>query len=518
MKKQNIFWIANEGNRAFPGNDNYGQLSTYKKMAPEGILFTNAIASATSTIMSTSSFFSGRFSYELYYAHAALKQFGNHQNYLTLLKENNYTLNGIFFCKEGMNFYKDILSIEEDKKEFKSKNIDIWNYFLFVMKNKFDYKGNNFVYVHLAPHSDQEEYTKKLYTYLKENNLYEDSIIINSSDHGYTDYGKIHGLGWLMNPRNHSIYVSEDCYGSNLFIKLPSELSKVKNKIINTQVGLFDVFETIFDYIKLESPIKNKIAISLKNLIENDENKEIINNRLVRIDNRYISQPYKKTVIRNNNYELLIDHDKITFYKRINHKDWKKRLIKIRKLNQKQKNILFEFWQFYKKTEKEAKETTLKVLEENYQTSEIKKEIDTLKNKKIMIYNYSDSHMLKFLINKLKENNEIVIKDYRQIKKDYKKYDLIFIFVSNPLNYGFNKIMSFCKKHNINNLITDVKLKKLKLKKHSIIKHSLSNWRAYVGKNFIEKAIVFTVLSFLQIQDMFRLRKVKKHYLFKDIK
>ncbi|MBT3407420.1 hypothetical protein HN415_01920, partial [Candidatus Woesearchaeota archaeon] len=78
MKHNNIIWIATEGNRFFKSNDGYGRLKIYDELPFEFLNFKTAIASATSTLMSTSSFFTGMFSHDLYYDHSALKDFETH--------------------------------------------------------------------------------------------------------------------------------------------------------------------------------------------------------------------------------------------------------------------------------------------------------------------------------------------------------------------------------------------------------------------------------------------------------
>lgn len=510
MKKlPDIYWIAIEGNRSFESYDKFSKNKIFEKLANDSIIFSNTIATATSTLMSTSSFFTGRFAYELYYAHEAMKKFDYETSYPKELEKKGYNLHSIFFCREGKEFYKDYLNVHLTKDDYKSLNNTILNKFEKVMHSIKSKNKSRFFYIHLAPTKNSKE-PEYILNILKKKNLFESSFVVISSDHGYCDYGKIHSLGWLLKPKNHSLYVSEDCYRSNLLMKIPNKYSKISSKKINLQVSLIDVFETIFDYLNIKYKIKNKKAISLKNAIETnnlDINKKL-NNRLLRIDNRYIGQNFQKTVIRNNNYELVSENSKSSLFRRINHKNWKKRLKKINK--HKNKFILKKLNTFLKATENETKKTNIAVLERNYYTSELKKNIDKLKNKKIGVFNYSNKYVLKFLIKKLRSKNFVSIVDYRYLKTRKNDFDVVFILINNQYSFGFHKFIKLCKQKKIKTMISNIKFENQKFKPHSIIKYAKSDWRAYLDHNVGSKFIIFLMLCWLQLLDMYSLWKSKR--------
>ena len=512
MKKlPDIYWIAIEGNRSFESYDKFSKNKIFEKLSNTAILFSNTIATATSTLMSTSSFFTGRFSYELYYAHEAMKKF-EYDSYPKELERKGYELNSIFFCREGKEFYEKYLNVHLTRDDYKSLNNKILTKFKEVMISKISKNKPKFFYIHLAPTKESEE-PEYILNFLKEKNLFKSSFIVISSDHGYCDYGKIHSLGWLLKPKNHSQYVSEDCYRSNLLMKIPKKYSEISSKQINSQVSLIDVFETIFDYLNIEYKPKNKKAISLKKAIEtnNYRFKNKLNERLLRIDNRYIGQNFQKTIIRNNNYELIIENNTSKLFKRNEHKNWKKRLKKINK--NKNKVVLRNLNNFLKLTEKETKKTNIDVLKRNYYESELKKELRKIKNKKIGVFNYSNKYVLKFIVKKLKKNNQVIIVDTKSLKKITNKLDYIFILINNPYSFGFHKFIKFCKKKKLKTVISNIKFEKQKFQPHSIIKHARSDWRAYVDHKIGSKFVIFLMLCWLQLLDMYYLWKAKKRNL-----
>jgi len=513
-KLRNIFWIVTEGNRTFDGNDKYSKARVYDKLSPEYVRFTNTIASATSTVMSTTSFFTGRFAYELFYAYGALKGL-IHYSYLHELVNQGYTLNGTFFCREGIKFYEhSIINLFKLKKdEYKSKNELVFSSFLSIMKNKFNKSGPNFVYVHLAP-LDTGSYVEKIISYLKKNGLYDDSFVMVSSDHGYTDYGRIHSLGWLRRPNNHSLYVTEDCYKANLLMSLPKQFSNVKGKGVTTQVALFDVLETVFDYLGIKYKADNKKAVSLRRLIEGNDKGFIkkMNERMLRVDNRYMTQNYKKTVVRNNHHELFIDYGKYSFFKRLSNKGpWDKRLIRVNKRNSREEKAFKELKRFYKKTETEALCTTKLLLEEDYNKSVMNDEIKKIKNKNVAVYNYSSRVVLDFLIPRLRKKNDVKVVDMRSLKRTYEQHDLVLVILNNPYYYPLDPLVKFCKKTGLKLLIYDNKFNKMKYEKYSVFKGAFHNWRAYVGHNLIEKIVIFFVLCFLQMLELHHLKNNREN-------
>jgi len=104
-----------------------------------------------------------------------------------------------------------------------------------------------------------DEAFNNLILFLKENNLYDNTIIIFTSDHG-EEFGERHMIAY----HSHTLY--DELLKVPLIIKFPN--SKYKNTITNKQVRSIDIFPTILDILSI--PITVDIdGVSLLNLLEN---------------------------------------------------------------------------------------------------------------------------------------------------------------------------------------------------------------------------------------------------------
>jgi len=303
MKDPNIFWILTDGTRHKRGKDRYGRLPVYYEFDKESITFRKTITSAPSTLMSLSSIMTGRFAAELYPHFKYINNLGLiYPNYIDVLKKAGYVVNSsIYNNSSGRRIFKDVLGscVDVFPRETLSNGNDTYLEFEYLMKNRFKKDKPNLIYLHFGWFEDNDAAIRKIFAYLKKENLFDDSIIITSSDHGYVDYGRFHHLGWALQPRTHSYYVDEDSYRANLNIKIPKSLTRIKSKYIDVPVCLIDLFETLFDYLGLNYDCENRKSRSLKPLIEtNDEKvKEEFRRRILRVDNRYSMQNYRKTMV-----------------------------------------------------------------------------------------------------------------------------------------------------------------------------------------------------------------------------
>ncbi len=102
---------------------------------------------------------------------------------------------------------------------------------------------------HIAQYDGEIRYVDhwvgKLMDYLKEKDLYDDSLIILSSDHGEA-FGE-HDLWYCHGATLYDILIRVP-----LIIKLPR--GQLKGKVINRQVRLVDIVPTILDYLDIEIP------------------------------------------------------------------------------------------------------------------------------------------------------------------------------------------------------------------------------------------------------------------------
>ncbi|MBN2421500.1 sulfatase-like hydrolase/transferase [Candidatus Woesearchaeota archaeon] len=458
MQKPNIFWILTDGTRAKPGRDKSGRFKTYFDFDKESIRFKKAITTATSTLMSISAILTGRFAAELYPDFNHINKRGIiYPTYFDTLIKEGYNINSVVAQEEaGRELFKDTLHIFNPTQPQPQNAKETYEEFLQMMKSKFDKSKPNLMFVHFGNFEDNNRYSKKLLDYLKEQKLFDESIVILCSDHGYVDYGKFHYLGWALQPRTHSFYVDENSYHANFNIRLPSSISKVRKKEVDIPIALIDMFETIFDYLGFKYENPHKKAQSLKPLIEGNDKKVLdkFMNRIIRTDNRYLLQNYRKIRLLNEFESHVVSG--------------------VEELNKLPKN----FRDFFRKSEEEVKNNAFKQIEDNFEKSELSK----MKGKKIAIYNYDYKDLIEFMYNKLKKHNKVSVLDLNLIKKNYKKYDIILAIINNPMFYKYGGLVSFCKRKGIKLMLVNTFFAETPYKKYHYFKACLNDPAMKVSK------------------------------------
>ncbi len=102
-------------------------------------------------------------------------------------------------------------------------------------------------------------------SFLKENNLYENSVIILTGDHGESIFEDIHGHGHGEHLRGP--FVTQ----VPLLIKFPKQLElKTSNKVFRGITSSVDILPTILDFYKIESG-KNFTGKSLKSVLGKED-------------------------------------------------------------------------------------------------------------------------------------------------------------------------------------------------------------------------------------------------------
>ena len=141
-----------------------------------------------------------------------------------------------------------------DKPEIQQKEILRWNAGHLTWK---DWQGMIAAYWGYCTYIDHE--IGRIINYLKEKNLYEDTIIIFSTDHGdMIGSHRIFNKGFQMYEETHRI---------PLVIRIPGESNNGKK--IESFVSHVDLFKTICDLAEINENDEND-GFSLKNLIKGD--------------------------------------------------------------------------------------------------------------------------------------------------------------------------------------------------------------------------------------------------------
>ncbi len=466
----NIIWILTDGicNYERPG-DSFGLTPTFLDLRAnnEGFYFENAFTSFGSTVFSLFSIFTGKFPYYIFPDYYPSAKFipgfeNNHQ--VHYLKEREYNINAIMHWQEGCRLYKDILNpyykdgIFDGDRMIEAK--EMYEIFLDNLPKLRDTE-NNFLYVHFRPADPQMDvYLKKTIETLKKEHYWENSIIIISSDHGYTDNWKWYKRMNLL----HFDDIMHSTLSAVLFMKFPESISSALPRNIKERVYLLDIMETVLDYLDI-SPTHNRDSLSFKPLIEGDI--DINKERIVRADCYLMFQPKKKTSIIKNNWQLYIENDHQILIDLAEHKleyiEKKGLFLKIPRNTDFKKTypaIYTELLAFHTHTEKVASEEHQKYVEFLYNQSFLK----DLDKKTIFIPSQFPPQLVKALKIFLKQNNHI-IEDYLTLKRNSSNQKVITLLIFNRLTgYGIKKLMKRYRGITDEFLIVDTKLEDAKTK------------------------------------------------------
>ena len=143
----------------------------------------------------------------------------------------------------------------------------------------------------------------------KKSELFEDSIVILTSDHGYPDPRTGLNKNTMRNLR-HDLVVTDDNIKIPLFIKVPNVAPGRRNAPVST----IDFTLTIMDLLDLKRDSRAGKAlsgVSLKSLLLDPKLDEsgVYGDRLIRTDTRLLLQSGRITAIRSSDKKLVLYQD-----------------------------------------------------------------------------------------------------------------------------------------------------------------------------------------------------------------
>ncbi len=368
MNIKNIYWIVVDSMRYYKGKgDSRFRINYLDELEEDFYNFTNAYTSAPSTIMSAASMFTGVETIKIARNYSDWKfnidqikplyQYLNNKNFKNFPIDNS---------KRAREMLKDLMGVLNYKSHEKFarhhsnwSNVDMLSIFKnIIKKNNKDFK---YVLSWLDCRGDAniESIVKGHINYLKENNQYDDSLIIINSDHGYPDPNAIKTTNIVGN--RHDLIVTEDNIKVPLMLKIPG----LKPRTIDEKVSLIDILPTITDLlnIKLEHEVD---GISLVSLLKSND-KTNIDNRIIRTDTRLLLQEGKITCLIKNDLKYVYYHDN-DLSEIYNLKEDPSELINFAK-NENYKNKLNYFKDEYKKRDTEIFKDQEKFLKTNLNKS-----------------------------------------------------------------------------------------------------------------------------------------------------
>lgn len=325
-QKYNIIWIVCDGTRNYPtpsDPERMGKPLIFNEISKEGIEFTNAVTSATSTLMAVTSMMTSITAYYLSRNLDDLRLERHHFESLGIILENaGYSVYNIsFFYEMRREYWKEFLRPVSKKywtrgcKAMVHWNNEPMNPIFFKILEK-GIKEPFFLYVHYNARRDAEypNRVKALINRLKNDGFLDKSIMIICSDHGMPDPERREHYLWLKE-RNllfnrHDLVMTDDNICVPLLLRYPK---CPKNMKISTTVGLIDIVPTILDVLQIPYGEKEQYGkqfrgVSLIPLIER-RNLDFYASRKIRTDTRYIAQRDRMISIRGTGYKYVYFKD-----------------------------------------------------------------------------------------------------------------------------------------------------------------------------------------------------------------
>tara|TARA_R110001592_G_scaffold362857_1_gene678561 strand:- start:10431 stop:12092 length:1662 start_codon:yes stop_codon:yes gene_type:complete len=324
MKKKNVIWIVVDCVRNYQsGTDDRDKLDIMYELENEFASFDNMMVSAPSSIMSAANFFT---SVPSYYLAGNYSQFKfDKENYWCIndiLKDQGYSSNSILNAYDCRSMLTDLVDLVDDK--FLTKNVrptmmrwpnsEVTNIFHNLLDSKPKDPSFYFLWYNTRLDPNMSNEVKGVINDLKERDLFDDSIIIVTADHGYPDRER--GLvsdGWdlLKAGLQHDLILTNDNINVPFLLYYPG----VKPGKVDTLVSTEDIVPTLMDLLEIELPFEKKLPLFGESLLPLLNNKEIskksldfFDSRVIRTDARFSLQKNRITSLQKQNYHYIVRH------------------------------------------------------------------------------------------------------------------------------------------------------------------------------------------------------------------
>ncbi len=480
MEKLNIIWIVVDSIRNNPSSDKYGFLEVMRKFSEEGVEFKNTVSSAVSTLMSMSAMISSRPAYYLSRDFEVFKydeeMFIPLTNILRINSYNNYTIHHYPTARKKMGHV-----LYHVQKKYWPKKINkhkMWDEeeinSIFLELIEKGIQEPFFLYIHYDVPTNKELASEKVefvLRKLKEKNLYENSIIILCSDHGYPDPRREKLSLKQKVLEGHDLFVTDDNIMMPLLIKYPGCPKGLK---ITEMVSSLDIAPTILEILGISYEKYGFEGLNLLKIIGGERTPK----RKIRTDTRYCFQPNKITSLKGERYKYVCYFDEVLgvkekFFDLQADKHEKNNLI-----HSKNEEITSKVNEFKAELTLSKKKAT--VLQEIYLKKKFKallNQINTEKTQKILIFGTSNQSFVNIILSNTIESFKGASVDlitkrsptervnaepksinfifsnltYHDLKKKLNKinekhYDLVIIPFANRQGIGYHQIFKAARK------------------------------------------------------------------------
>ncbi len=320
MRGWNVIWLLVDSVRTYrSGLDDRDRIDLMDKMAGETIEFKRVVSSAPSSVMSVSAMMTGMPSYQV------ARDYENFvfdpQSFSSVprvLEDNGYGALGLVFYRGGRERFSTLFNQVDRRfwpKKLRRSTARYWtnDEVNSVLQNLLagGLQEPFFLFVHYNIRKDPGTSAKveKVVNYFKNSGVYDRSIFILCSDHGYPDPSRGLGPMWFKDRGlSHDLIMSND----NLLIPLLMHYPGAKPCTISTTVSSLDIAPTILDLLQIEPDLKLKSQMegcSLTPLIEGNVASCDFESRFIRSDNRFTLQVGQTTVFIRGTKKYVFHHD-----------------------------------------------------------------------------------------------------------------------------------------------------------------------------------------------------------------
>ncbi|MCR9155252.1 MAG: sulfatase-like hydrolase/transferase [Bacteroidetes bacterium] len=291
MKKPHLFWILIDSARNYETDqDMRGLPKAVVDFGKQGLYFKNVITSAPSTLQSISSMMTSSPSYLMSRSYNNFRgKFSCFDYFPDMLRDNGYNVIGAIYFKHGREVMSDMFGLVD--KKFYPKHLshskevwtnqDIYDLFSEVMA-KHDWSKPTMTYLHFNVRVDDNvsDIVNQVIADIKAKGLYDESVILMNSDHGYPDADKGYDFeAGLKEGWGHDKYMTNDNILTPLVIRHPG----TEHKVIEQSVATIDIVPTLCSLLGI------KVSAKFHGYDLTKEHFDL-NDRLIRTDNRYVGQ------------------------------------------------------------------------------------------------------------------------------------------------------------------------------------------------------------------------------------
>ena len=371
MKNVILFIVDSVRYYSTGGKDDRDKLSMMDRFAEESIYFPLTVTSAPSSVMSLSTMLTSLPSYYIARNYDDFR-YDNDQfiSLHNILRDNGYDTRSLFNARELRFLFGDVIKHVDKKYWPKGINNNQVNWSNSVMNEILEkfldsetFKRPLFFIawynVRLDPNTSL--LIEEGINILKRNNVWDNSIFLLASDHGYMDPNrgytpeKLEKMGL-----SHDLLLTDDNIRIPFYLRYPG--SPVKK--IEQPVSTLDFLPTILSLLDIKAPqtktyqMKGKDLTSLIN--GNSNSIEEFTSRKVRCDARFFAQADRATAIRGANYKYIARPDRnVEEFYDLDKDSWERNNI-INDINY--QNIVEEYRSEYIKSEKEIIDFQFKYL------------------------------------------------------------------------------------------------------------------------------------------------------------